>query len=111
MQEIQRNDIAESIQQNGPLILVEVLPPDEYEKGHLPSAINVPLGEQFEETFSLVVPDKDSPVVVYCASKACDASPKAAKRLEKMGYGNVMDYSGGKKDWSDAGLRLVQTDH
>jgi len=48
-------------------------------------------------------------IVVYCASDTCDASPKAAKRLEKMGYENVIDYPGGKKDWAEGGLRLVQS--
>lgn len=110
MEHIDRSSLINQIGQNGQLALIEVLPPEEYGSGHLPRAINIPLGDDFEDTVDKVIPDRDLPVVVYCASETCDASPKAAERLEKMGYENVMDYSGGKKDWKDAGLRLVRND-
>ncbi len=34
----------------------------------------------------------------------CDASPKAAERMEQLGYERVYDYEGGKVDWQEAGL-------
>ncbi len=108
MKQIERSNLIHEIEENGQLALVEVLSEEEYDKGHLPRAINIPLRDDFESTFDKVVPERDLPIVVYCASDTCDASPKAAKRLEEMGYENVMDYVGGKKDWKDAGLRLVR---
>jgi hypothetical protein len=33
-------------------------------------------------------------------------SPRAASRLETLGYGPVYDYVGGKADWGSAGLPL-----
>jgi rhodanese-related sulfurtransferase len=44
--------------------LIEVLPPKEYERVHLPGAVNVPLAELYP--FSAALPDKAHSIVVYC---------------------------------------------
>lgn len=75
-----------------------------FAKFHLPGAINVPLGDDFEERIQKAVPHRDREVVVYCYDDDCDASPKAAKKMEKLGYTKVLDYEGGKMDWKSAGL-------
>ena len=82
--------------------LVEVLKPDSYSKMHIKGAINIPLesiGREAKEKFST-----DDEIVVYCSDKDCTASPKAADKLEELGYKNVYHYQGGKKEWSEAGL-------
>ena len=38
-------------------------------------------------------------------------SPRAAWRLERLGYGPVYDYAAGKVDWMGAGLVTVRADH
>jgi len=45
-------------------------------------------------------------VVVYCANAECDASPKAAERLEEAGFTDVVDYQGGTQSWEEAGLAI-----
>ena len=47
---------------------------------------------------------KSRTVIVYCLNAECDASPKAVRRMEKLGYKNVFDYEAGKVDWKEAGL-------
>ncbi len=86
------------------LTVVEVLDPKYYRKFHLPGAINVPLGNDFDTQIEKAVPDKNAPVVVYCMDTECDASPKAAQRMEALGYRQVFDYEAGKVDWQEAGL-------
>jgi rhodanese-related sulfurtransferase len=44
--------------------LVEVLPREEYDEGHLPGAINLPLKELTADTAAVLVPER--PVIVYC---------------------------------------------
>jgi len=44
--------------------LVEVLPAKEFDRAHLPEAINIPLTKLNDRTAA--VPDKDGPVIVYC---------------------------------------------
>jgi len=100
---ITREELNKKLGENS-LTLVEVLGEDYYRKFHLPGAINVPLGDDFDERIESAVPDKSRPVVVYCQNKDCDASPKAAERLDKLGYEEVYDYEAGKDDWREAGL-------
>ena len=44
--------------------VVEVLKPEEYEKEHLPGAINLPLRRIDAESTRML--DRNKPVVVYC---------------------------------------------
>lgn len=102
MQTITRDQLNRKIDEGA--LVVEVLSPDNYEEFHIPDAINVPLGDTFETQIQQAVPDKSRDVVVYCYNTECDASPKAAKRMEELGYKHVYDYEAGKMDWKEAGL-------
>ena len=104
MREISRSALAEAILSTNPPVLFEALPPRYYEAGHLPTAKPLPL-EELERAPELV-PDKDVPIVVYCASATCRNSNQAAAFLAMRGYANVAVYAGGKQDWTEAGLRL-----
>jgi rhodanese-related sulfurtransferase/CBS domain-containing protein len=84
--------------------LVEVLPPDEYEDEHLPGAINIPLKTLDAQTTRQLDPQR--PVIVYCYDYQCDVSPRAAWRLETLGFPRVYDYAAGKADWGSYGLPL-----
>jgi len=44
--------------------LVEVLPREDYEEGHLPGAVNIPLKELDRESAARL--RREEPVVVYC---------------------------------------------
>ena len=48
--------------------LIDVLPANEYEKDHLPDAINMPLRRLEKEARSAL--DQGRPVVVYCSDSA-----------------------------------------
>ncbi len=101
MQTIDRRELQQKMRENPRLPVVEVLQPPEFEKYHLPNAINVPLGKDFDDRIQRAVPDKSTPVVVYCADLECDASPTAAKKMERLGYERVFDYADGKADWKE----------
>ncbi len=107
MERVTREYIQETIENGARVSVIEVLGSEQYDEGHLPHAINIPLDDEFETSASLAVPNKDEPVVVYCNSDSSDASARAAERLEAMGYHKVMNYVGGKQDWSGAGLALT----
>ncbi|MCC5576839.1 MULTISPECIES: rhodanese-like domain-containing protein [Microtetraspora] len=82
--------------------LVEVLPLEEYEWAHLPGAAHLPLKGLDEESATWL--DASRPVIVYCHDRMCDMSPRAARRLERIGFDRVLDYAEGKMDWISAGL-------
>ena len=84
--------------------LVEVLQASAYEKEHLPGAINIPLKHLGVEAPTALDPDR--PVIVYCYDLQCDLSPRAAARLDTLGFSRVYDYVAGKADWGSFGLPL-----
>ena len=86
-------------------ILVEALPEKYYRDWHLPGALHMP-HDQVRQLASALLPDKDADIVVYCASDTCQNSHIAANLLGSMGYTRVSVYAGGKKDWSEAKLRV-----
>ena len=71
-------------------ILIDVRQPDEFERGRIPGARNVP--SQKLRDFSLEVTDKDTPIYVYCLSGA--RSARAARALRGVGFTNVIDLGG-----------------
>lgn len=106
MKTISREQVKEKINSNDNVVVIETLDPKYYNKFHLPDAINIPLDDRFDEQVKQKVPDRKTPVIVYCMDKECDASPKAAKRLDELGYENVYDYEEGKVDWKEAGEKI-----
>jgi rhodanese-related sulfurtransferase len=105
MQTIDRAELSRWMDEGRAFTLVEVLSPEAYRSFHLPNAINVPVDQKrFEAAIEWAVPAKDRPVVVYCQDRDCDASTKAAERMDRSGYAQVYDYEAGKMDWKNAGL-------
>lgn len=93
----------EELMQAGATVL-DVLGHESYEKRHLPGAKDIPVSDpDFEEKVADAVPDKSSPVIVYCSDPGCQASPKAARKLEELGYTNVYDFDAGLQGWRKAG--------
>src|SRR5712691_518454 len=87
--------------------LVEVLPRPEYDEEHLPAALHLPL-KSLSVTSAAATLDPAKPVIVYCWDALCDMSPRAAWRLERLGFTPVYDYALGKVDWMAAGLPSVR---
>lgn len=107
MKRIQRDELKQWIDDKKSFVLIEALSQEKFSEKHLPGAYNVPEDDShFEDRVEDISPDKSKPVVVYCANSECQASPRAAKRLESVGYKNVYDYVAGKEDWQKAGYKL-----
>lgn len=73
-------------------VLADVRSPGEYGRGHLDGAVNIPYVDIYLKV-SEVLPDKERPVIVYCATGK--RSSMAKDRLEFMGYQKVY-YLGGR---------------
>lgn len=77
-------------------MLVDVRTVEEYEQGHIPGSVNVPL-DSLEDISGRA--GQDSPLYVYCHSGA--RSARATAQLRRMGYINVNDM-GGIMNWNGA---------
>lgn len=79
----------------------------DYEAGHLPGAMSLPLldfDEQFPVISALLTPEQ--PVLVYCSGHDCDESLKLGEILIQSGYTNITLFAGGMSAWQDAGLEV-----
>jgi molybdopterin/thiamine biosynthesis adenylyltransferase/rhodanese-related sulfurtransferase len=83
---------------------IDVREQDEWDEGHLPGAVHVPRGN-LESRIEGVVPDKTTPVVLYCASASRSAF--AAESLLQLGYDRPMSLEGGYTDWKRNGYEIV----
>ncbi|HET9456061.1 MAG TPA: molybdopterin-synthase adenylyltransferase MoeB [Candidatus Limnocylindrales bacterium] len=81
--------------------IVDVREASEWEQGHLPNAVHISKS-YVEQQIEGAVPDRDAPVVLYCAGGI--RSLFAAQTLEQLGYTNVASMSGGFQAWKSAGL-------
>ena len=89
---------------NEMVTLVDVLSEESFKAGHIPGALNIPLGS-LESLAERYLNKKDT-IVVYCGSYSCQASTKAARKLLEMGYENTFDFKAGKRGWQHTGLGL-----
>lgn len=71
-------------------VLLDVRSAGEYSEGRIPGSINVPLNTL--PTIEGKVPDKNTPLFVYCLSGA--RAGRAVAFLEKQGYTNVRNIGG-----------------
>ena len=74
------------------VIVLDVREQDEYDSGHIPGAVLLPVGTIDEDTAAEVIPEKDSTVLVYCRSG--NRSKRASSALAKLGYTNIYEFGG-----------------
>ena len=82
-------------------LLLDVREPNEYNSGHLPDALHIPLSQIKDRTDELAK-YASRPVIVYCARGVRSGS--AATALAKVGFSRVLELRGGLQAWVDAGL-------
>lgn len=83
----------------GTVAVIDVRGRSEWQLGHLPGAINIPVGYLLERADDI---PRDVPVVVQCQSGARSAI--AASVLRAAGLRNVSNLVGGYAAWRHAGL-------
>jgi sulfur-carrier protein adenylyltransferase/sulfurtransferase len=81
--------------------VIDVREASEWDQGHVPGATHISKS-YIEQQIEGVVPDRDAPVVLYCAGGV--RSLFAAQTLADMGYTNVSSMAGGFQAWKGAGL-------
>ena len=79
---------------------------DKYDDGRrIPGAETLTPDATLKE-IKAAIPDKDSLVVAYCANPQCPASSQLRKRLNKLGYENVLELPAGIDRWDKAGHKV-----
>jgi adenylyltransferase/sulfurtransferase len=103
--EISPDELKAKLDRSDPPVLLDVREKEEFRQGYVPGAISLPRGfleMQVEEK----VPEKDTPVVAYCAGGT--RSLLAGRILKEMGYTNVTSVRGGFTAWKNGGLPITE---
>ena len=74
------------------VIVLDVREQNEYDSGHIPDAVLLPVGTIDKDTAAAVIPEKDSTVLVYCRSG--NRSKTASSALAELGYTNIYEFGG-----------------
>ena len=82
-------------------VVIDVCEPDEFARGHVIGAKNLPLA-QIDEKLPQWVKNKSTPVIMVCQVGA--RSSRAAAAARKLGYENAHSLSGGLRAWVAASM-------
>ena len=117
IQRLSTADLRKMMQGNTPPVLIDVAAGGPM----LPGALNLvsaglaydealrerAFDERFRKILLVAAPDRDRPLVFYCAHAQCWASANAAMRARQAGYTQVLWYRGGQAAWQAAGLPVT----
>lgn len=81
-------------------LLIDARPNIKYQKGTIPSSINVPDTQIEKYIGQLDKVAKDKEIIVFCGGWKCEKSPIVAGYLKNKGYTNVKLYQAGKPEWA-----------
>jgi rhodanese-related sulfurtransferase len=93
-QELSRDELEQLIQRDE-AFLIDLRPAVEYEHGHLPGAVSLPLDELPDRLDEL---PRDRPIVAYCRGSYCLSADEAVALLRSRGF-NAHRLEGGWPEW------------
>src|SRR5690242_12552050 len=82
---------------------VDVRGPGDFSRGHIPSAVNMPLATALSQENLSRVAGKDDDVVFSCVGKYCPFSAYASAKALIWGFRRVNYFAGGFPAWKEAG--------
>ncbi|MFB2875723.1 rhodanese-like domain-containing protein [Floridanema aerugineum] len=101
---IQQVDKLKSISKSKNALLVDVREPSEFNSGHIPGAINIPLRTLTQNLDRI---PQNRPVILYCTTGYRTAM--GVMSLEMLGYHNVSGFPPSIQGWKAAGEPLERS--
>jgi hydroxyacylglutathione hydrolase len=102
IQPAELNDLLMSRNGSRPVV-VDVRESWEYQRGHIPGALLMPLGQLSARLHEL---DPEKPVAVICATG--NRSQSASALLGQKGFKSVYNVVGGTSEWARSGFEIVR---
>ncbi|MEQ8344136.1 MAG: metalloregulator ArsR/SmtB family transcription factor [Sneathiellaceae bacterium] len=103
MEPVSREELMTRLR-DGLVTVLDVRPADEFASGHLPGAVNIPLGELADRLAQL---DPEQEIVAYCRGPWCVLSFEAVAALRARGF-KVRRLQDGWPEWKASGLPVEQ---
>lgn len=92
-----------TLMEQGEVVVLDVRPSDEFDQGHIPGAVSVPLDRLQAQLRSL---RKYNEIVAYCRGPYCVLAPQAVELLHHMGF-RARRLEDGMPEWRLAGLPVA----
>lgn len=86
--------------------VVDLRTKDEFRKGHLPGAINIP-SRDFANRMSELSAYKETPIILVC--KTGTSAGASGAMLNKAGFKQLHKLRGGVLEWQNSSLPLVKS--
>jgi rhodanese-related sulfurtransferase len=99
LEPVSRDDLVDRLR-CGAATVLDVRPDDEFQQGHLPGALNIPLS-QLERRLAELPADQE--IIAYCRGPWCVLSFEAVAALRQRGY-RARRLEDGFPEWKVAGL-------
>jgi rhodanese-related sulfurtransferase len=98
---------AKYIFDKGDALFVDARSQNDYENGHIPGAVSLPVG-QFEERIESFLNryPAEQPIVTYCSGRTCEDSHDLAQSLSDVGFTNVRIFIDGFPGWEAEGYPI-----
>lgn len=98
---------AKEIFDNGNVLFVDARSQDNYEDGHIPGAVSLPLG-QFDELIGSFLDQHAAArsIVTYCSGRTCEDSHHLAQLLFELGFDNAKIFIDGFPGWKAEGYPI-----
>lgn len=94
-------EVRDWLRNHSPVAVFDVRASKDFQKGHLPGALNLPQ-EEWEATRDLA---RDRLNVFYCYTANCHLAARAALHFSRLGY-SVLEMDGGIEGWREAGFEI-----
>ncbi|MEY2411207.1 MAG: hypothetical protein QOF48_3877 [Verrucomicrobiota bacterium] len=94
-------EVSHYIEEGEKMVLIDVRDEEDYAKGHIPGAINIPESQWTNEKGLR----KDVTNILYCYSATCHLGARAAHDFALKGY-SVMEMDGGFEAWEENDLKV-----
>jgi len=102
IEQISVEELRLRMEENSVEMVIDVRRPGEWEKGHIDSAIHMPLNHLAESALSL---NRDAKTAVICAGGY--RSSIASSLLEQLGFRSISNVVGGMTAWNNAKLAVA----
>jgi rhodanese-related sulfurtransferase len=93
---ISADELKQKIDREGPFLLLDVRTAEEYQAGHIPGALHIPLDKLRERSLELKGKATGA-LVVYCGQSL--RSYQASRILKELGLGEAINLEGGIRMW------------
>ena len=103
MKELTAQEVRIKVESEEDVQLIMTLSPENFAVFHIPGSINICNIDHAKEQFPL-----DTKIIVYCSDRQCLSSYYAYHELKRSGYRNIWRFSGGLREWQEAGFPLIK---